>query len=61
MKKNIFNIIVSKNYSNYRIDKFLNLQINDLSRTRIQNLIHDHRVKLNNELINNTSKKNKRK
>ena len=57
MKKNIFNIIVPPNYHGYRIDKFLQSQINELSRTRLQALIHDSQVKLNNIIINSTSKK----
>jgi len=57
MKKNIFNIIVPPNYHGYRIDKFLQSQINELSRTRLQTLIHDGQVKLNNIIINSTSKK----
>ena len=61
MKKNIFNTIVSLNFHGYRIDKFLQSQINDLSRTRLQALIHDGQVKLNNITINNAAKKNKKK
>jgi len=57
MKKNIFNIIVPPNYHGYRIDKFLQSQINESSRTRLQTLIRDGQVKLNNIIINNTSKK----
>ena len=57
MKKNIFNITVPPNYHGYRIDKFLQSQINELSRTRLQALIHDSQVKLNNIIINSTSKK----
>ena len=57
MKKNIFNIIVPPNYHGNRIDKFLQSQINELSRTRLQALIHDSQVKLNNIIINSTSKK----
>ena len=57
MKKNIFNIIASSNYHGYRIDKFLQSQINKLSRTRLQALIRDGQVKLNNITINNPSKK----
>ena len=57
MKKNIFNTIVSLNYHGYRIDKFLQLQINELSRSRLQALIHDGQVKLNNITVNRVSKK----
>jgi len=51
MKKNIFNIIVSLNCLGYRIDKFLQSQINKLSRTRLQALIRDGQVELNNIII----------
>ena len=47
---NLFNITVSSNYSGYRIDKFLQSQIDELSRTRLQALIYDGHVKLNNVL-----------
>ena len=57
MKKNIFNIIVPLNSHEYRIDKFLQSQINELSRTKLQALIRDGQVKLNNIIINSTSKK----
>jgi len=57
MKKNIFNIIVPLNCHRYRLDKFLQTQINKLSRTRLQALIRDGQVKLNNTTINNPSKK----
>ena len=57
MKKNMFNTIVTLNFHGYRIDKFLQSQINELSRTRLQALIHDGQVKLNNITINTASKK----
>ena len=57
MKKDIFNIIVPSNCHGYRIDKFLQSQINELSRTRLQTMIRDGQVKLNNIIINSTSKK----
>ena len=57
MKKNIFNIIVPLDYHGYRLDKFLQTQINKLSRTRLQTLIRNGQVKLNNTTINNPSKK----
>ena len=61
MEKDIFNITVSLNFHGYRIDKFLQSQINDLSRTRLQTLIRDGHVKINNTTINNSSKKIKEK
>jgi len=52
-----FNTIVPLNCHGYRIDKFLQSQINELSRTRLQALIRDGQVELNNIIINSTSKK----
>ncbi len=60
MKKNVFNAVVPFDFNGYRIDKFLQLEINDLSRTKLQNLIHDGHVKLNNITVNNSSKKIKK-
>ena len=61
MKKNTFNTIVPLNYHGYRIDKFLQLQINELSRTRLQSLIHDGQITLNNVIIYSPAKKIKNK
>ncbi len=60
MKKDIFNIIVSSNYNEYRIDKFLQVNINELSRTRLQDLINQGQVKVNGIIIKNSSKKIKK-
>lgn len=60
MKKNIFYTIVSLNYHGYRIDKFLQSQINQLSRTKLQALILDGQVKLNDITIKSASKKIKK-
>jgi len=60
MKKDIFNVTVPLNSHGYRIDKFLQSQINELSRTRLQALIHDGQVKINNIIINSASKKVKK-
>jgi len=57
MKKNIFDTIVPLNFHGNRIDKFLQSQLKDLSRTKIQTLIRDGQVKLNNTIIINSSKK----
>ncbi len=57
MKKDIINITVPLNSHGNRIDKFLQSQINELSRTRLQALIRNGQVKINNIIINNTSKK----
>ena len=60
MKKDIFNINVPNDSHGERIDKFLQSNINNLSRTRIQALINDDQVKINNIVINNSSKKIKK-
>tara|TARA_B100001123_G_scaffold7501_1_gene9253 strand:- start:3060 stop:4043 length:984 start_codon:yes stop_codon:yes gene_type:complete len=60
MRKNIFNTIVPLDFHGNRIDKFLQSQINELSRTRLQSLIREGQVKLNNITINNASKKIKK-
>ena len=57
MKKNIFNTTVPLNYHGNRIDKFLQSQISELSRTRLQALIRDRQVKLNDITISDVSKK----
>jgi len=57
MEKKIFNISVPKDSHRDRIDKFLQSRLNELSRTRLQNLIRNGHVKLNNITINEVSKK----
>ena len=57
MNKNIFNIVVTSNFNQERIDKFLQLQFKKLSRTRIQNLIYDGEIKVNSTIITSASKK----
>jgi len=57
MNKNIFNTTVTLDYHQNRIDKFLQTQLKKLSRTRIQNLIRDGKIKLNNTLVYNAAKK----
>ena len=61
MKKDIYNTLVSHDYDGKRIDKFLQSQLKKISRTRIQTLISDGEVKLNNIVILNSSKKVKKK
>ena len=61
MKKNLFNTFVPLNCHGYRIDKFLQTLLKEFSRTKIQNLINDGQVKLNNIIIVNSSKKIKEK
>ena len=57
MERNTFNITVEENFHGYRIDKFLQQKISDLSRTRLQRLISAGYVKINNTKIKNSSKK----
>jgi len=57
MKKNIFNTSVPTNYHGYRIDKFLQSVVSELSRTRLQALIQEGQVKLNNITVKDSAKK----
>ena len=57
MKKKTFYTIVPTNSHGGRIDKFLQSQLNAISRTRLQNLIRDGYIKLNNAIIYESSKK----
>ena len=57
MEKKIFNINVPIDSHRDRIDKFLQSQLNELSRTRLQNLIRSGHVKLNSAKIYEASKK----
>jgi len=57
MEKKVFNLNVLTKYSGNRIDKFLQLQFSNISRTKIQTLIREGLVKLNNCTICETSKK----
>jgi 23S rRNA pseudouridine1911/1915/1917 synthase len=56
MEKKI-NLIVKENDKNLRVDVFVNKKANDLSRTRVKNLILDKRLKLNNKITIDPSKK----
>ena len=56
MEKKI-NLIASKEAMNIRLDVFINRYQKDISRTRIKNLILDNKVKLNNKIILDPSKK----
>ena len=56
MEKKI-NLIVEDDYENLRVDVFINKKENDISRTRIKNLILNNRLKLNNKIITDPSKK----
>ena len=56
MEKNI-NFIVQQEESNSRVDILINQRERLISRTRIKNLILKDKLKLNNIIINNPSKK----
>ena len=56
MKKNI-NFIVEEIENNLRVDILINKREGSISRTRIKNLILKEKLKLNNEIIKNPSKK----
>ncbi|MDB9832026.1 RluA family pseudouridine synthase [Candidatus Pelagibacter sp.] len=56
MEKNI-NLIVESDENNLRVDVFINKREKLISRTRIKNLILKEKMKLNNKIINNPSKK----
>ena len=55
--KKIINLIVDSKNNELRVDVFLNKKEFKLSRTRIKNLILNNKLKLNNKIINNPSKK----
>ena len=56
MEKNI-NLIVLENENNLRVDVLINKREELISRTRIKNLILKEKLKLNNEIIKDPSKK----
>ena len=56
MEKKI-NLIVRDDDKNLRVDVFINKKENDISRTRIKNLILDKRLKLNNKILVDPSKR----
>ena len=56
MEKNI-NLIVKEDEKNLRIDVLINKREDSISRTRIKNLILKEKLKLNDEIIKNPSKK----
>ena len=56
MEKNI-NLIVKEDENNLRLDVFVNKREKLISRTRIKNLILKEKLKLNNTIIKNPSKK----
>ena len=56
MEKKI-NLIVMDIDKNLRVDVFINKKENELSRTRIKNLILNKKLKLNHNILENPSKK----
>ena len=56
MKKKI-NLIAKEVDKNVRVDVFINKKENDISRTRIKNLILEKNLKLNNKIMIDPSKK----
>ena len=56
MEKKI-NLIVKESLKNLRVDVFINKQDSSISRTRIKNLILDKKLKLNNKILSDPSKK----
>tara|TARA_Y100001970_G_C14116281_1_gene793759 strand:- start:352 stop:1332 length:981 start_codon:yes stop_codon:yes gene_type:complete len=56
MEKKI-NLIVTDNEKNIRVDIFINKKENNLSRTRIKNLILNKKLKINRKIIIDPSKK----
>ncbi len=55
--KNIINLIVEKNSDRKRVDLFIISQCEQLSRTRIKNLILDNKLKINGKINQSVSKK----
>ena len=57
MNEKIFNLNVSIEFGGNRIDKFLQTKLDIVSRTKIQKLIRSGFVRINNNIIRETSKK----
>ena len=57
MKEKVFNLNVLSGYNGNRIDRFLQSHLDKISRTKIQNLIREGFVKLNNNQITESAKK----
>ena len=57
MEKKIFNKKVTVDFDGTRLDKFLQSQIKEISRTKLQDLIREGHIKKNNVIINGASKK----
>ena len=56
MEKKI-NLIVKDKDKNLRVDVFINKKVNDISRTRVKNLILNRKLRINGKIIIDPSKK----
>ena len=56
MEKKI-NLIVDKTENELRVDIFIKKREDNISRTKIKNFILDNKLKINNKIINDPSKK----
>jgi len=61
MEKKIINKLVQIHHQGMRIDKFLQIEFSDLSRTRLQDLVRKGHVQINNIIVYESSKKIKEK
>ena len=57
MSKNYITISVTSNDLNKRIDKFLNEKVSSISRNRLQSIISEKKVKINDQIIISSSSK----
>ena len=57
MSKNYITISVTSNDLNKRIDKFLTEKVSSISRNRLQTIISEKKVKINNQIIISSSSK----
>ena len=57
MSKNYITISVTSNDLNKRIDKFLTEKVSSISRNRLQSIISEKKVKINNQIIISSSSK----
>ena len=57
MSKNYISISVTSNDLNKRIDKFLTEKVRSISRNRLQSIISEKKVKINDQIIISSSSK----
>ena len=55
--KNIINLIVEDNKNGQRVDQFISSVEKNISRTRVKNLILNKKLKINDVIITDPSKK----